>query len=233
MIKYSICFLQCCAVLAAVLYSYSTKAGEAEDSVAALEQQISFLKYIETFAEPQDVGRLHLLAKVSKKVKILVKTQGLSNRETFRAYDVLIITYQSSSNFLDSIATDRSKSAIESLQKTTDGIVEKIGEPAGSKITHMVFVEFKEKLDDLAKLNMSKDLSAKITSLLPGVGRTIAVADQDFDTPPTYDLSVPLAQRVADELYPLLREISAGEEGFRQAVDIMGLIEFYLEFVGK
>jgi hypothetical protein len=192
-----------------------------------LAEHLRILDTLSRYSEEGDLVTLQRLVRQGRNVVSSMVTRGIAHRETSRQFDVLQITLQDSQFFLESIGTEYTKAGIARLKEIAITIEAKVGSPASSQITAIVFGEVQKRLQDIGERDVSEQLRIKIKEFTLPFAELIPVALAGGDVPATYKLSAPLCKRMTEELYPLLQEIDQNSKHFALAIDLIGLIEGY------
>ena len=225
-------FVRSIALLMTML-TFAASAALAEESEvdrakAQLNQQLADIRGIKPYVERQDLGRLRVLERSSQTTLDLIGSKGYGHRDTIHAYDLMMVTYNKSHQFLTFIRTEFTGPLLDSLWRTAQAIIESRGLPETSRMVFMIFEDMKHRVDDLLALNPPVAVKDRLTALISEFGNVIATARTDGDTPPTYTVATALYHHIVD-LYPVFRTIADSNPMYDLTVDIMGLAEFYRE----
>ena len=217
-------------ILGMMILSMPLRADEVTIAKEQLTRQESLIATIAYTTERHDRARLMILRDASRRVLTMIDSVGLGHMQTLREYQVQIVTYRFSQEFLRSITTGASAPAIEELQTIQQRIIEDRGmdDTPYTRITYSIFSQMREQLLLLQEQRISQELSERITALNPQFGNVLALA-QDGDRPRTFEAAKVLYFEI-QSLYPALDAISGSSPAYDLSLTIRGLNEFYAEF---
>lgn len=217
--------------LAASVVPGAERSDEASVAQDRLMRIAANLKVIEETVERHELGRLLILSRQVKAVSDSIVAVGLANMQTIREYQVLVIRFQFSVAYLNSVATTATEGRINETLETVSVISRALGFESSpySQISLGVFNQMKDSLVDLIKLPIPDQLKKPVQSLIPQLASLIAVAGQQGDRPRTFEAGTQFVLSIR-ALYPQFIEIGANNQAFENIMTIQGLAEFYAEF---
>ena len=205
--------------------------SEKEQALQQISEIEAGLATIERTVEREDLGRLHLLKQQMAKLKTTVNARGISHMATIREYQVVIVSFRYSTAYFASIATEATEPVIEGLSKIVARIVDERGFD-DSPYTHIAegtFTQVHKLMMELMALPIDPVLKAKLTELLPDVGRMMALSRQGDMRETVLNASVPLVLKLK-ELYPDFYRVGRHDRAFDVVLNIQGLVDFYADF---
>ncbi len=214
-----------------------------ETARSVLNEQISLLEKIEPTVERIDLARLYVIRNDIQVVLDDIDSNIAGQRmpitlSTMRLMQNLIIKYKFSHVFfgweeepsLFSIYTPMTADDLEKLKSSYETLVSIFGFDASpyTTITANTFHQMKKLLDDLEALPIDENFKLSLRNLWPGVGRTIAIAEQG-DRPCAFAAASGVVRMVRD-MYPMFQTILTADVAFPLVMEFQGLVEFYAEF---
>ncbi len=218
-------------LISLVFISFIAHANEVDIAKQRLSNQIRLLKTLDPEIERLDKARLIILKKAVIKVQDSISKLGLSNMQTMRSYQELIVKFRFSSAFFTEISTVRTKDTVKKIIKINEEIRTARGfdDTPYTKITESVYSHmhtlFNQLLDNRSIPN---ELREKIQGLITPVGKVISEAKRG-DRPNTFEVGIKFYKLVVD-VYPDFDGIASSHETFNIVLEIQGLNEFYGEF---
>lgn len=209
-------------------------AGDSEVTEAKLQlnQEIRLLTHMQRLVERHQLARLFVLKKSAENVLESIDKFGISNMQTMRKYQELIVAYRFSLAFFQEIETEDTRDEIAQVLQLNDQISTARGfdDSPYTQLTGSVFNQMHQLVLQLSDNNtsVSPELKQKLSDLKAPLGQVIAVA-KEGDRPKTFDAAIPVYRRI-EALYPDFNLIMSSHSAFNLVLEIQGLNEFYAEY---
>ncbi len=207
------------------------RAAESSEAVVDLENEAKILKQLEPTVRRMDFVRLRILETSVLMTLRSLAEKGPSHAQTIRYYQQQVITFRYSTTYFSLIQTDNTAPLIKELLGLNDRITRRIGfdESSFSQVTGHVFSQMYRLFLQLKETGtLPPALQSKMNSLIPGMGRLIAIAEKG-DSPRTFDVARPIYREIVG-LYEEFDKLGSSHAAFEVIIEIQALNEFYGEF---
>lgn len=206
--------------------------GETDRAITQLNDLADNLDEVSLHVERHDLGRLVVLKNNGVTVLESIRANGLGHMGTLGKYQMLIVSYDYSTELFQRITTVRTTAAIARLQALAAIIKSERGFDEVSKITEGIFRQMHKLVLDLIDLPLQDAFRQQLVDLIAPIGRAIATAavngDQHVDT-------MKAGKDVHDKvvaLYGAFDAVRVSDAAFNMVINIHGLNEFYAEWTG-
>lgn len=219
-------------IMCFLLNSFSLFAGETEDAILKLSNQLNLIAQIKRYVDVQDQGRLIVIKNATEQTINRIKTDGLTHARTLNEYLKQYITYKSSTSYFSYVNSAVITYKVKNLYDIMDLIAKERGldEFTFNKMTYNTYSQMHLLLQELQKNSMSEELKTELVALNVDFGHLLATANSG-DNIPTFKEGAVMYQKIV-ALYPKFYELANRGPVFDLILNIQGLNELYAEYAG-
>lgn len=224
-------------LIVAQAFPFFAKADEPEAEAmtaielkVSLQQQLALLERIEPYTQMVDLARINYLKKLTHKTRALIeKKKNIGNVEVVFAIQELVLSYDYSVTFFNSISSEVIESDVQNVYKIQKRIIESFGldKATSMRMIANMMGQIRQLILQLQPL-VGSELKARLDKLAPSLGETLAKASLG-DRPKAFYAGVEFYKRLI-ELYPMMNQLGNQQQAFNITIEIRSLAEFFREY---